>query len=50
MIEGSEVDEIVGGMGCDDKLIGRAELHGGPEIGKSKRYSATMVNIARISQ
>ena len=50
MIEGSEVDEIVGGMGSDDKLFGRTELHGGPEIRESKRDGATIVNIARISQ
>lgn len=50
MIEGSELDEIVGGMGSDDKLIGWTEFHGGPEILKSKRNGATIVNIARISQ
>jgi hypothetical protein len=32
VIEGSEVDEIVGGVGPDDELIGRLQSHGGPEV------------------
>lgn len=43
------MDEIVGGMGSDDKLIRRPELHRGPEIRKSKRNGATIVNVARIT-
>lgn len=48
MIEGSEVDEIMGGVGLDDELIGRLQSHGGPEVTESEGDRTAEVHIARI--
>jgi hypothetical protein len=50
VIEGSEVDEIVGGVGPDDELIGRLQSHGGPEVTEREGDRTAEVHIARIPE
>ena len=50
VIEGLELDEIVGGMGSDEEVIGGTQLNGGPEVSESERDCTPIIHVAWISK
>lgn len=50
MIEGAELDEIVGGVGLNNELIRWLQSYGGPEVAKSEGDCTPVIDVARVSK